>query len=126
MACGDFRHDQAHCKFNTYICSRCNLKGHLRRMCPAMANGTRAQGSTPRGSAKGTRNSAGYGRGGAGATLGSSGARGGRARNSSWGNSRVHWVVEDGQLNPEEIPFEVDEGSEDPVYQMSLDKYKPA
>ncbi|XP_063636207.1 uncharacterized protein LOC134806785 isoform X2 [Cydia splendana] len=135
MACGDFRHEQAHCKFNSYVCSRCNVKGHLRRMCPTMANGIREQASsTPnRGSARGgsTRASTGYGRSGAtrgpgtAATPGSSGARGGRARNS-WGNSRVHWVVEDGQLDQEEIPFGVNEGSEEPIYQMSLDKYKPA
>jgi hypothetical protein len=135
MACGDFRHMQAQCKFNSYVCSRCNVKGHLRRMCPAL-NGE-VDAVVPRHSSSGsTGNPAYYGRRGAGAAGrgrhgpgsaatpargGARGARSGGRGRSRFGNSRMHWVDDDGQLDQEEV----DEGSEEPIYQMSLDQYKP-
>ncbi|XP_063359192.1 uncharacterized protein LOC134650997 [Cydia amplana] len=36
--CGYTNHKTAECQYSDYVCKKCNVKGHLRRVCPSKVN----------------------------------------------------------------------------------------
>lgn len=100
-SCGGRDHLANDCKFKNYVCSKCGMMGHLRRVCwneqPA--------GSAANGSRRGQR-----GRG-----------RGWRGRGR---NAAVHYC-DDSQDTWANQQASEEEPNEEPVMQMSLSHYKP-
>ncbi|XP_047504827.1 uncharacterized protein LOC125049523 [Pieris napi] len=128
-ACGDTNHRWEDCVYKNFVCSLCKTTGHLRRMCTGREK-TGARG-------EGVMNSYGY----SGRSRGWRGKRGGRSRGAGRGAGQgapadTYWLQ--GAAGCEAGPVakaapasevrqqeEVDYTDEEPIYQMSLAKYKP-
>lgn len=129
--CGEFGHGVINCRYKNYVCSACGKIGHLRRMCQ------KAEGSARRvneesdisgGSRSGWRGARGGYRGGGGGGWTRRG-RGGSRPQQQHGQQRsaVHHIDEDGEYCERDTYYESDQddSQDEPMYQMSLSKYKP-
>ncbi|CAG9091401.1 unnamed protein product [Plutella xylostella] len=93
--CGGNNHDSKVCRYKRLKCGRCNVVGHLRKMCPGNQQGGGAwRGGGPRGERAGHGNN------------------GGRRATSSYAN----FVAQTDSDHSEE---------EEPMFQMALRSYKP-
>ncbi|XP_047517455.1 uncharacterized protein K02A2.6-like isoform X1 [Pieris napi] len=132
-ACGDTNHRWEDCVYKNFVCSLCKTTGHLRRMCSGREKtGVRGEG---------VMNSYGYSGRSRGWRGRWRGKRGGRSRGAGRGAGQgapadTYWLQ--GAAGCEAGPVakaapasevrqqeEVDYTDEEPIYQMSLAKYKP-
>lgn len=130
--CGGRNHQANDCLYKDYVCSGCQQVGHLRRRCPKLGASYNVHGqarrSQPAGAAGGSYeyNGARGGRGGGrGWRRAGRGARGapGRARTQA----PFHLMEEQdapGHMDNSDVD-ECEDCEEEPMYQMSLSKYKP-
>lgn len=130
MTCGEEWHKTDNCKYKNYECSNCKRMGHLRRMCPTKSvaeyQPRRFENAAATRSADQSRftNVTGGGR---------RARRGGRGRGHG-PRAAAHW--QQPAENPAggaagsghyqyDTPRHSDADDEEPMYQMSLAKYKP-
>lgn len=142
-ACGHSRHQASNCRYKDFECSYCGKTGHLRRVCwkKTSDRGLTAETAT-QGFYRGT------GRSRSGRVIGSSSAQSrrrgngarkrpsGAAAGGQRGERAAHWLGAGGELAQAEDSSEESGGAspdqhyesvdrEEPMYQMSLAKYKP-
>ncbi|KAL0869007.1 hypothetical protein ABMA27_007328 [Loxostege sticticalis] len=122
FVCGKFNHQSSECRYKNYTCSLCHKIGHLRRMCSQKYESKRVDktASSTVAQSGGWKSHRGRARPSAGGTT-----RGhSRRPNSSVagnGAGTAYWVREpEGEEDSEE-----EEDLDEPMYQMSLTKYKP-
>lgn len=130
-ACGDDKHRTWDCRYKDFQCSYCGKVGHLRRVCWKKPEGVintgqgghRKQQRSRGGRGARTSNDGGEGRGGSGARGAHGRARSDRGTAAAGPSqpSAAHWV--DGAA----ADSADDSGGhqEEPMYQMSLSRYKP-
>ncbi|XP_063529988.1 uncharacterized protein LOC134741147 [Cydia strobilella] len=139
MACGEIGHKTEGCKYKNFECSWCKNLGHLRRMCSEKnarfgVTETAGSQSQSRGdgviyNGSGARGNRSAERGGSGRGPGRGGRSGRRGTNNYW--VQAHQASADvasdnsGYTSALDHSCDLDEDNE-PMYQISLSKYKPA
>ncbi|XP_052755605.1 uncharacterized protein LOC128201765 isoform X2 [Galleria mellonella] len=137
--CGDIHHTYKQCKFRDYVCSRCNQKGHLRRVCPVKEQGLygddaawtagpryRVQRGANIQRGRGVQRNQEIRSRGRGYGTGNNAKR---LDSKETSQARAYWVREGFDAGHQMEHLEEADGnasdSDEAVYQMSLGQYKP-